>query len=162
MNCPSRNDPEALVNSDYNQNPPPLALEKNSDMNGMANRRTQRDHRLQEEERLDDRIGSIQVNITEGGKNPWLRRRSSAGVNKRVVEDIESLRSRENSESNSSASSGAKRSRTAILVDRARALRRTFVKFGGFIGPGFMVAVAYIDPGMSHARCAWMLIRKTD
>jgi hypothetical protein len=35
----------------------------------------------------------------------------------------------------------------ATAIDKARKLRRTMIKFGKFVGPGFMVAVAYIDPG---------------
>jgi len=151
MNCPSRNDPEALEHSEYNQTPHPLALEKNSDMNGLANRRLQRDHRLREEQQLDDRIDSIQLNKLDRVNGPWSRRSSQMGKGQRVIEqeDVESLKSRcsNTSDRHSGGFDGGKKSRTAILVDRARALRRTFVKFGSFVGPGFMVAVAYIDPG---------------
>jgi len=152
MNCPSRNDPEALEHSDYNQNPHPLALEKNSDMDGLANRRLQRDHRLQEEQQLDDRIGPIPLRNLDRGRSARVKRGGQAVDGKQIVEeDVESLRSTEHhcSEGNSGGDGGGRKSRTAILVDRARALRRTFVKFGSFVGPGFMVAVAYIDPGMS-------------
>lgn len=134
MNCPSRNDPEALEHSDYNQNPHPLALEKNSDMNGLANRRMQRGHRLQEEEQLDARIGPTQPSKFDGASGTWSRRRSHVVEGKiGVEEDAESLHS---PALGSGGSGGGKRSRVAILVDRARALRRTFVKFGSFVGPG--------------------------
>lgn len=155
MNCPSRNDPEVLEHSDYNQNPHPLALETNSDMNGLANRRLQRDHRLQEEQQLDDRIGPIQLSNLDGASGASTRRRSQVADTKKMVEeDVESLRSwgTHHSEGNPGGNGGGKKSRVAILVDRARALQRTFVKFGSFVGPGFMVAVAYIDPGMYSVR----------
>jgi len=155
MNCPSRNDPEVLEHSDYNQSPHPLALEKNSDMNGLANRRLQRDHRLQEEQQLDDRIGSIQLSNLDGAGRARSRRRSQVADGKRMVEeDVESLRNwgTHHSQGFPGANGGAKKGGAAVLVDRARALRRTFVKFGSFVGPGFMVAVAYIDPGMSCIR----------
>lgn len=46
-----------------------------------------------------------------------------------------------------STSGGGDSSRRRLLVSRLIQLARVLKKFSKFIGPGFIIAVAYIDPG---------------
>lgn len=154
MNCPSRNDIPPPEHSDYNQSPHPLSLDTNNDLNHLANRRSQRDHRLhlRPDDGLDDRITPIlnERPDARGGKG------GAKGVLE-VVEregaaDAESLASSGGQDASGSAG-GADASRrrgvVAKTAEQARRLRHTLWNFSKFIGPGFTIAVAYIDPGSS-------------
>jgi len=133
MNQTSRTD-DILGNPGWNQNPPALNAEATTreDLNGIANSR---------EQRVTSSRGS------DSGSD--IVPRSEVFTPTRDLEKSQSLPER-----------STRLSRTASAVDqpldRSNALTvqlpiprflRPLVKFASFIGPGFLIAVAYIDPG---------------
>ncbi|UPX15450.1 NRAMP-like transporter smf-3 [Ascochyta rabiei] len=146
MNCPSRTDPE--FPEGYNQNPNALNADATTraDLGYLANTRARDDHRIDchnadadmtiDQRRATDEDGGLQLKAFGG-----LRRRSDA-----------------TRKSNAGTAEAAIRPSAIFTVDRdvAQSRRRGGI-FGGaievvrkylkFVGPGFMVAVAYIDPG---------------
>jgi len=147
MNCPDRPDPSALDNDGYNQSPHPLGLATNSDMNGLANRRPRSDHKLrhQDEDGLDERIGPVSdVRNTGAGRARVL---ASQGFEDREMYSMGSgWRGGDDAEVPSDMTTN-KKGLQASLARQFRRLKHIIVKFSKFIGPGFMIAVAYIDPG---------------
>ncbi|KAL9601949.1 MAG: hypothetical protein Q9219_002173 [cf. Caloplaca sp. 3 TL-2023] len=140
MNRPSRTD-EGDGRSGWNQSPPALAadLTTRADLNGIANLKTHRDG-----DALFD--GPPQVDGTIELDEAAFHRRippdPSAG---HVAEEVETSTGTLTSASYHTAdSSRTHRSHKQRLIHR---LIRILVTFGKFVGPGFMVAVAYIDPG---------------
>ena len=143
MNCPSRTD-ETLEHDGWNQNPPALAAEltTRSDLNGIANTRVQRDQEVMEDhmldkgaKELDDRL-STQLGSTISSKAEHATE-TSKGATEIQGPPITAGNTPCGSDSRFSA-----RSRTSL-----RRLGQILLKFSKFIGPGFMVSVAYIDPG---------------
>ncbi|OXV06640.1 hypothetical protein Egran_05592 [Elaphomyces granulatus] len=121
MNNPSRTD-DTLCHPGWNQNPPPLNADATTrqDLNGIANSREQRDHALQ-----PDTVGNISLRAeeTEIGSN--------ALNSPMLLSTLE-------------AEPPGKRSRFQVL---SGCILRELIKFSHFVGPGFLIAVAYIDPG---------------
>ena len=141
MNCPSRTD-EPPEFDGWNQNPPPLAadLTTRQDLNGIANLRTQRssDSRIVEDH-LDDTgdLVAEEVPPENGEESP------ASNVDK-------SLRIHETLRASAVSSSIAVKSGSPpwhAFPNHLKHAGRAVAKFGKFIGPGFMVSVAYIDPG---------------
>ncbi|KAF2642562.1 natural resistance-associated macrophage protein [Massarina eburnea CBS 473.64] len=146
MNCPSRVDPP--VDDGYNQNPNALNADATTraDLDHMANARLQRRHRIDpadgpaseierggpqndDDKRIDVTAlggeGTTVVAVT-GGKCPAGPGSGAGGTRGRL--------------------GGAKRLRAAGK-GASRKVLKVMRKYAKFIGPGFMVAVAYIDPG---------------
>lgn len=148
MNCPSRVDEEALPNG-WNQSPSPLALQTNNDMNGRANTRRQHDHRIQLSNPMDHilPIDGEAVPRTKGKLH-------ELGYSETAVDGVVSEEGDEDvSRAGTSEKEveGKRRSGFAATAGgKLRQLKKRLVKFGGFVGPGFMISVAYIDPGMSR------------
>ncbi|KAL4751376.1 hypothetical protein BDW72DRAFT_212755 [Aspergillus terricola var. indicus] len=139
MNCPSRTD-DTLGHPGWNQNPPPLNADATTreDFNGMANSKVRRGHicGLGEE-------GGISV-IESPFPVPNSRDESAlkAGAAGGAVSAYSGHQPERNSDS-------PRRSFVAfphISTIPARVFQ-SLVKFARFVGPGFLVAVAYIDPG---------------
>ena len=151
MNCPSRTDPE--FPEGYNQNPNALNADATTraDLGFLANRRARDDHRIDCHNADDDMtMDQRQVIEEDGGMRPkasnGLRRRSDAA--------------RKAMPSNAEA---AVRPPTILAMDQdvVQPKRRGGIFHGAievvrkylkFVGPGFMVAVAYIDPGEFSSR----------
>ncbi|KAI4181250.1 MAG: hypothetical protein LQ346_006833 [Caloplaca aetnensis] len=137
MNRPSRTD-EPGERDGWNQSPPHLSadLTTREDLNGKANSRTHRDADA-------SAAGPPQLDGWEEPVIPTRMRRQSRGA-----EGSESTSHTIPSASYHTANSQQSRPNTkSHLSHTARRLGTTLLKFGKFIGPGFMVAVAYIDPG---------------
>ncbi|KAI4160464.1 MAG: hypothetical protein LQ342_005697 [Letrouitia transgressa] len=144
MNCPSRTD-EQLERTGWNQNPPSLAadLTTREDLNGITNLRTRR----------NSNIAAHAISQSDGLENdpqPEITELDDATSRKTDVHDgycRRKLSSTKNGLSYYTAISAkclqSKRHIPAVLEAGGRALKR----YSKFIGPGFMVAVAYIDPG---------------
>lgn len=146
MNCPSRPDPYALDNDGHNQSPHPLALATNSDMNGLANRRPRSDHKLrhQDEDGLDERIGPVSdVRDAGTGQEKML---ASGKIEDKEVDSRECTRGAGDAEERLDTTPENAGPSTS-LARQFRKLKHIIIKFSKFIGPGFMIAVAYIDPG---------------
>ena len=144
MNCPSRTD-ETLENDGWNQNPPALAAEltTRSDLNGIANTRVHRDQKVIEDHMLDkglerDLDDPLGAQSTSSGF-PKVQNPSGAshGATK-----MQRQRTSNHDRPSGNASRFTKNSRMAL-----RRFGQILLKFSKFIGPGFMVSVAYIDPG---------------
>ena len=143
MNCPSRTD-ENDERSGWNQSPPGLSadLTTRADLNGIANLRIHRDgHALSDSPpQLDGWLELHEANLAR--QSP---QKHNAG---HFLEG-----SKDSSDAPTSASYHTANSQRPPHGFKAsgpgltRQLGNTLVKFGKFIGPGFMVAVAYIDPG---------------
>ncbi|MCJ1427432.1 hypothetical protein MMC29_005335 [Sticta canariensis] len=141
MNCPSRTD-QPLVPEGWNQNPPRLSadLTMNEDLNGMANLRTQHDSAgLVDEDQLRNAKDGISEIVPPG-----------PGKSNDPVKVDGSFRLQEISH----ASSARQSARSDPVpppgntgLGRLQLVGRVLKKYSNFIGPGFMVAVAYIDPG---------------
>ena len=162
MNCPSRTD-EPPEHDGYNQNPPSLAadLTTGQDLNGIVNLRTDQDFGKEAE---DARTEATEAK-TEGSSE--LRRLPDSGARNPMSTSpppYSSSRSRVGHSYQSSSEPDSNDARAITpseddLFDRRsgrfqrriprpiRTIGRTLNKFLKFVGPGFLVAVAYIDPG---------------
>ena len=142
MNCPSRTD-ELPEHPDWNQNPPYLAADQTTrqDLNGIANLRTQRWASLSNDS--DPHQLESFSDIIAGGP-PSSPPEANA---KPVRDDNNSKSSKEKSPSHGTDISSQKPTFLGRLTGTVKRLALVIVKFAKFIGPGFLVAVAYIDPG---------------
>ncbi|KAM0276298.1 hypothetical protein ACHAQH_006887 [Verticillium albo-atrum] len=147
MNRPSRTD-EPYEGEGYNQSPNSLAndLTTNADLNGIANAR-EAGHG---DEPLSDKNAPPR-DEDQGEPGPPDRETQKGLTNATAVDQplgevVESHDSAALPTSSLNHPNGD-RHNVASHVSVLRRMRRGLVKFGSFIGPGFMIAVAYIDPG---------------
>ncbi|KAI9780747.1 MAG: hypothetical protein M1839_006534 [Geoglossum umbratile] len=145
MNCPSRTD-ETMGHDGWNQSPPSLAADTTTrqDLNGIANSRSQRDRT-----RVPDAMasgGELPVGQDPDQTSPPEPTGSKDAVapspKMPTLVAMHEGQARSHAGSSSNFSSGEK-----TLVVAARRVGNVLAKFSKFIGPGFMVSVAYIDPG---------------
>ena len=143
MNCPSRTD-ELPEHDGYNQSPRSLAgdLTTRSDLNGITNLRLQRDQLPPDGMTQDEKKSRIPVEraVREEveGRESSIHNRGP-GLSEKKAPSLHIV------------PSGGPCDPQPILwydpqVFSSRAKQILF-KFSKFIGPGFMVSVAYIDPG---------------
>ncbi|CAK3998884.1 Manganese transporter SMF2 [Lecanosticta acicola] len=145
MNCPSRTDPE--VPNDWNQSPNDLASDTTtrSDLGKLASARVKHDHKLKNQDGAVVELRQVaEPSHVEGAT---MRRRRSDGASsiahpgfgEQMLEETLGQTVR-----------GYSRTPNPKLPSWQQPFRRSWQvlwKFVKFIGPGFMVAVAYIDPG---------------
>ncbi|PQE12192.1 metal ion transporter metal ion transporter protein [Rutstroemia sp. NJR-2017a BVV2] len=160
MNCPSRTD-EPLEGDGYNQNPNALAndLTTREDLIGRANGRALR-RSLEDEgvENINDLMEDTGEGIRsrnrkgEGGGGGMLRERGGGedGKSGHVVRP--SVQTSDVSDRGGSGNgSGGEKGRIEKYFNMPKEsllrFKQVMIKFAKFIGPGFMVSVAYIDPG---------------
>jgi metal iron transporter len=140
MNCPSRTDPIQM--DGWNQNPPELNADATTraDLDHMANARLQRDHRIDLADPASTEIETTKRPSVEG---------EGARVRLTAIKTKDGSLNREGGGGFSGP--GAKSQRNQSWSSRLRALYeragKILLKYAKFVGPGFMVAVAYIDPG---------------
>ena len=137
MNYPSRTDPEAVPNG-WNQNPAALALDTNSDANGIANLRLHHDHRIPD--------GSV-IERIESPDTPDLQPPPKKSKNDVHVLHTTPSNVTANQDYNDGSREGRFASKQGPVAKRFDSMWATLKKFAKFVGPGFMIAVAYIDPG---------------
>jgi len=142
MNCPSRTE-SPLDHPEWNQNPPPLTadLTTRQDLNGIANAREQREHGSMSEGSLGgslppDSAGNL--NQQHGPSAPAGGKGSGIGQPQHELEQEGQLPYRRGG-----ASSPLNTKARGFLARLAQIIK----KYVQFIGPGFLIAVAYIDPG---------------
>jgi len=146
MNCPSRTD-EIDEHDGWNQNPPSLSgdLTTRSDLNGISNLRLQRDRLpiddnvldIELNKEMDDPLGLHSVKRPVSvPSNTLVDAAGSVEKHGQSVEVGGGPSRRSSGEPNKPAGS-----------TWTRKFGQALIKFSKFIGPGFMVAVAYIDPG---------------
>lgn len=149
MNCPSRTD-EPLESDGWNQNPPALAadLTTRQDLNGISNLRTLRSSgiSLSEEEVNNPREEGSSYRLPPG--NPRSAPRPNVeGKSFEVVATSQPSQSLDMSSSPTHEPSAPTPSPWNTCFSRLQQVRSVLAKYIRFIGPGFMVSVAYIDPG---------------
>ena len=154
MNCPSRPD-EPAAHEGWNQNPSELAADVTTtqDLNGIVNLRTGQDSVKE----VEDARGDLQVDGSSdyhriADPDHTLSFRLHKGTS-RSSHNVKSLTERRSAKTHGSAGprddlpsfrsvSPHERSSNSFLR-----IWRILAKFCKFIGPGFMISVAYIDPG---------------
>ena len=161
MNCPSRND-ETLQHEGWNQSPPRLAadLTTTEDLNGRANSRERRGHTKEEEDMADEgtcvsqtieppclgstarsfggNSGSALPNSDDGGAGGD----TAAGPSPTLyTSDLQGTR-----KWGASPTMYCCKSSAALWAPICR-LKEILIKYTKFVGPGFLISVAYIDPG---------------
>ncbi|KAL9100204.1 MAG: hypothetical protein Q9163_004387 [Psora crenata] len=141
MNCPSRTD-EPPKHDGLNQNPSELSadLTTRQDLNGLVNTRTSQDFSTKPDDPRSGMTESTKYDRPEfpadcnpsppnGGSGHFRPSSSPARPSHSIVQGarISSFR--------------------RTFVDIAHRASKILIKYGKFVGPGFMIAVAYIDPG---------------
>jgi metal iron transporter len=140
MNCPSRTETDPTARDGWNQSPPALAAETTTreDLNGRANRRE---------------VGASDTSEIDGRDTD--RRKDAANIETPDGEKGVAVQRTEigpaATEREGNAPSGRSNRGNSRQLEMVRAFGRklwsVLVKYSKFVGPGFMVAVAYIDPG---------------
>ncbi|MCJ1246331.1 hypothetical protein MMC30_003538 [Trapelia coarctata] len=146
MNCPSRTD-ELDEHDGWNQNPPSLSgdLTTRNDLNGIANLRLQRDHLP-----IDDNALDIELNKEVDDPLGVQPVKEPGSILSKILADSTGSSEKHGQSvgvgGGPSGRSSVEPNRPTIST-RMHKLGQVLVKFSKFIGPGFMVSVAYIDPG---------------
>lgn len=142
MNCPSRT--EEPEGTGYNQNPSSLAadLTTRQDLNGIANTRVLR------------RIATGDIeSVVEHVPDDDVKKKEAAVAEKTLASDghvgggassFEAVDLVANGEGGGADGGRGSDSMSKIWFKR---VRKVVTTFGKFVGPGFMISVAYIDPG---------------
>ncbi|KAF1997406.1 natural resistance-associated macrophage protein [Amniculicola lignicola CBS 123094] len=146
MNCPSRVEPDLLEG--YNQNPSALNADATTraDLDHMANARLQRDHRIDPADASNSEVEPSERQITEG-EDSTLKLKALDGEGNVVVRNDKILSPSSSPPQGPGGPSRALKSFRMTLRRFSDEATRVMLKYSKFIGPGFMVAVAYIDPG---------------
>ncbi|KAF2704440.1 natural resistance-associated macrophage protein [Pleomassaria siparia CBS 279.74] len=147
MNCPSRVDP--IYMDGYNQNPNALNADATTraDLDHMANARRQRGHRI---DPSDGTVTEIETNERQATEDDVdIKRKAldyqgsiTIGDDKGPGAAVGAL-SGSSSASTTQQRNGGRWTFRGLYQKPVKVLR----KYARFIGPGFMVSVAYIDPG---------------
>ncbi|KAL8796272.1 MAG: hypothetical protein Q9195_001387 [Heterodermia aff. obscurata] len=141
MNCPSRTDDD-VDRSDWNQNPSSLAadLTTRQDLNGIVNSRTKLD--------TDCPLADEAENEVDAGheKDRPPNARSPTASCGDLPDHTPPTKPRK-TRTGRIGLFGLRESPPWKLPTWLQRFGQILVKFGQFVGPGFMVAVAYIDPG---------------
>ena len=140
MNCPSRTEGD-LVHPDWNQNPPAFAADSTTrqDLNGIVNARTRLDIEYESKEEVEDRVG-----------HDLSRDRPPSSSSPTTAGDGMSNQAQPTAHFRQAKRGGAfelasrKTWKSTLSLQH---LGQILLKYSKFVGPGFMVAVAYIDPG---------------
>ncbi|KAK5735119.1 NRAMP-like transporter smf-3 [Elasticomyces elasticus] len=147
MNCPSKTDPE--VPDEWNQTPNELDGDTTtrSDLSRIANARLQRDHRLRDQDVAEVEMVALQQQMAEEGKGGWAQ-----SLGGKDDTDERAHKSGEVTEqtmgTTHSTSNGAPGLPKLPFWHRwANECGHVLRKYVKFIGPGFLISVAYIDPG---------------
>ncbi|KAJ5297486.1 hypothetical protein PENANT_c005G01878 [Penicillium antarcticum] len=138
MNCPSRTD-DTLQNPSWNQSPPPFSPDTTTrnDFNGLANSRVHRRHANSANAAGEDTLSIDERPHSVHGRDPEKEKVPSGEVTTALSGGDSPLRT----------SGSPRRPFLNYFKDSSLNCARSLVKFGRFIGPGFLIAVAYIDPG---------------
>lgn len=151
MNCPPRINP--IVKDDYNQNPSAFASEMTTirDFGQTANARLQYEHRLADIEASgiepvkSEQLDPVKEDAYKGKTNrgEWATGEGSGARNTSPAYDTH-IPSPEEERDMASATFPSRRPRWQEPYFKVAGVLRRYAKF---VGPGFMISVAYIDPG---------------
>jgi metal iron transporter len=143
MNYPSRND-DTTNHPDWNQSPPRLNadLTTRADLNGISNLRENHygSDTMPSSEVQDGSIRSLEISSAADQSNGQEQKRHSGekGPSTSTIPS-EPIPPRQPGNAGATVSD--------YVLSRARKVIAIALKYVRFIGPGFMIAVAYIDPG---------------
>lgn len=142
MNCPSRTEPE--IPEAWNQSPDALNGDTTtrSDLGGIANARLQRDHRLRDQDAVEAELAEVQTQDA-GPTKP----RSDMGGMAESVETGGKMLDQTIGTDSTPSDSPTPPSTAPPKQPLHRRLLKIAKKYLHFIGPGFLISVAYIDPG---------------
>src|SRR5436305_9761682 len=131
MNCPSRTD-ETASHPDWNQSPPRLAADTTTvaDLTGMANVRQRPDDPTHRHEAVDDHAREKAQFPARRGEAPLDRSKPHSPV-----------------QGQAAASTWLPNRFTKGVGRTVERTRRVASRYVRFVGPGMLIAVAYIDPG---------------
>ena len=137
MNCPSRTD-DTLAHPGWNQNPPPFSpdITARNDFNGIANARVHR--------RNDDTGGTVGSDTMSIDSRPLSQEDQDPCTEKAPHGEVIAAAS---GGKPPSKTSGSPRRLQNFVTESTLHCARSLAKFVRFLGPGFLIAVAYIDPG---------------
>ncbi|KAJ5093550.1 hypothetical protein N7456_009411 [Penicillium angulare] len=140
MNCPSRTD-DTITHPRWNQNPAPLNPDTTTrnDFNGLANSRVHRKNATG----VGGAVGEDTLSIASDPRP--LSPDSDPGSEKVPDGGVTAVAS--GCEPPTRASGSPRRPFKNYISSSAQHCAQSCVKFARFIGPGFLIAVAYIDPG---------------
>ncbi|KUL91526.1 hypothetical protein ZTR_01820 [Talaromyces verruculosus] len=140
MNQPSRTD-DTLDHPGWNQNPSSLNADATtrSDFNGIVNLRDRRDHSLQTTGSQDGLAGIDVIPPSPPPDSPSSPPTKKAATTQAGGDGVMATTT-----GNDTPQSRSKALTISISVPK---FLRPILKFVSFIGPGFLIAVAYIDPG---------------
>jgi metal iron transporter len=149
MNCPSRTD--AIIEDGMNQSPNAFApdITTRSDFGQIANARLQRDHRVGVGEATDIELVAPQQIATGPDKNGTFTivEAGEGGGDGGHEKPGDGTRSPERNTSSAPTVSTHQSSCVPSVNYLFHRVKGILVKYGKFMGPGFMISVAYIDPG---------------
>ena len=145
MNCPSRPD-NIEGHPDWNQNPHDLSsdLTTRADLNGIVNLREQREN---ESSLASDQQEQIILVSNDNPESP------SAGLKSPPIVNVDPIKQESITTTPTPAASAFQpkparlfptSSKPFLVLDKIITTLRKYLKF---VGPGFLIAVAYIDPG---------------
>lgn len=140
MNCPSRTD-DTLEHPDWNQCPNPLNadLTTRNDFNGIANSKAHRSHAPGSGGAAGEGILQVEPQLHAQGEEKESTDRKKAS---------EVISAASGCELQPKSGSGSPRQPFRHLLTSSLLYpAQSVAKFARFVGPGFLVAVAYIDPG---------------
>ncbi|CZS97298.1 probable manganese transport protein [Rhynchosporium graminicola] len=150
MNCPSRTD-EPDEGDGYNQNPSSLSadLTTRADLNGIANARELK--RMASNE-LETEVDGIPDEDGKGGKRDKGEEEVVAarevGQQSKFTRNGPGMVALEAADGGAAGGGGIGNGADASFPIRIfMKIRKGVVTYGKFVGPGFMISVAYIDPG---------------
>ena len=145
MNCPSRTD-EPPPDAGWNQNPPTLAadLTTRQDLNGIVNARSR--HSLKSICTEEHGQVPIQLEPLQDAAVPSHYTKAMADGDGERGRGISTPSPHDGFLGTPNNRPDAPQSQVRPPVGLAK-IWQIMLKFGKFVGPGFMIAVAYIDPG---------------
>lgn len=136
MNCPSRND-NTEKHPQWNQAPSTLTadLTTRADMNGIAN--------------IRERVNAVDASRIDQGEDKCSRGAATSGPDQSpcAAQEVETEKHASTTSKDLQQPPSGRNSFAGIVSRRARRLLEILIKYSQFIGPGFLIAVAYIDPG---------------
>ncbi|EXJ70843.1 manganese transporter [Cladophialophora psammophila CBS 110553] len=136
MNCPSRTD-DTEAHPDWNQNPQALSsdLTTRADFNGIVNLREERDTESSPD---NDAQEDLRVMPVDNAESPSIVLKSPAAVKVDPLAQQPAAIQQTHPQRFQSFRSPSAFINKAIFTTQ---------KYAKFVGPGFLIAVAYIDPG---------------
>ncbi|KAB8216526.1 natural resistance-associated macrophage protein-domain-containing protein [Aspergillus novoparasiticus] len=139
MNCPSRTD-DTLEHPGWNQNPSDLNADvtTRNDFNGIANSKVHRKHASGVGAAMREGIATVEPQL-------HCRDRNDTESEKKMPGEVVSAASGYQTPERNSRS--PRRSLETSITAPFSHMVQSIVKFARFVGPGFLIAVAYIDPG---------------